>query len=154
MKRVLGILIFLSFLFSACTRLDNDADSILEIRELMFISQIDEINLNYRNYLGRTIRLEGIFSQEHSMGRDWYYVLRNTPGCCGDDGQTGFIVTWDQGGLNSPRQSDSSRYPAPDEWVEAIGELRHYNAPGLSFLYLALTDLNVLETRGLRFVFR
>ena len=144
------------FQFTSCmgSRPAANEDGLYVIRENMFISQIDHIFMNQRDYLGSSIKLEGNFVHNNLNGADWYFVLRNAPGCCGDDGEVGFIVTWNPESLNGPSGEERSLYPAPDEWVEATGELRSFRSPGISIIYLALSELNVLETRGADFVLR
>ena len=134
----------------------SDGSGLVEIRENMFISQIDEINLNYSDYLGRTIKLEGLLKALHWEGNNYYFVIRNAPGCCGDDGEVGFEVSWNPE-YRGPRDNDydgEGSYPDPFDWVEATGELRSYDFYGMTFLYLALSELNALETRGEEFVVR
>ena len=155
MKKFTSILfiIFLLVLFvTGCNRNNEEANNVYEIRENMFITQIDDINLNFREYLGRTIKLEGLFKHTHWEDNNWYFVFRNAPGCCGDDGEVGFEVSWSPDYFEpDPEQRG---FPNANEWVEAIGELRSYDFLGISFLYIALSELNVLEARGLEFVTR
>ena len=115
---------------------------IIEIGERLFIGQVNEIYLNANNYLGKTIKLEGIFIQEHWEGADYYFVIRNGPGCCGDDGVVGFQVAW---AANQP-------YPEVQSWVEAIGVLESRRINDRSYLYLNLSSLTVLDRRGQEFI--
>ena len=136
-------------------RSTDTASAVVEIRENMFITQINDININYRSYLGRTIKVEGFFRNNFWGDNHWFFVIRNGPGCCGDDGEIGFEVTWDpeySGSGTNISQRDS--FPAENEWVEATGVLGSYNTFGLNRLYLVLSELKVLETRGLEFVTR
>jgi uncharacterized membrane protein YcgQ (UPF0703/DUF1980 family) len=98
------------------------------------------------DYLGKTIKLEGLFKREQYLGEDAVYcfVLRYGPGCCGNDGNTGFEVAWD-----GPEEAG---YPAVDEWVEAVGTLKTYEEDGYPYLYLSLSSLRTLEERGAEFV--
>jgi uncharacterized membrane protein YcgQ (UPF0703/DUF1980 family) len=122
----------------------------------MFIAQTNDIYLNADDYLGKTIKLEGLFKTEQYAASDassgsaaskmYCFVLRYGPGCCGSDGNAGFEVAWDTGtGSTNP-------YPAPDEWVQAIGTLQYYDEDGYPYLYLALSSLTVLDERGADFV--
>jgi hypothetical protein len=43
-------------------------------------------------------------------------------------------------------------YPKVDDWVVAQGVLKEYDEYGFPFLYLALSDLEVLDERGEAFV--
>ena len=128
--------------------------SVLEIRENMFINQINDVNLNYKDYLGTPIKLEGMLKILNWNENYYYYVIRYSPGCCGDDGEIGFEVTWDQAYEGSGGETDYGGYAEPNDWVEAQGELRSYDKFGHTFLYLALSELNVLEERGTEFVSR
>ena len=118
------------------------AGDVVEIREKMFIAQTNDIYLNAEDYLGKTIRYEGIFDVDFwaEMGTTYYYVIRYGPGCCGDDGDAGFEVRWE------------GAYPEQNDWVEAVGVLEAYEEDGYQYLRLALSSLTVLPTRGAEFV--
>jgi hypothetical protein len=117
----------------------------LEIKEKMFIAQTNDIYLNAGDYLGRTIKLEGLFKTTHyeDMDRNYCFVLRYGPGCCGNDGSAGFEVAW---------ETPEKDYPAEDEWVEAVGVLKNYEEDGYPYLYLVLSSLTVKQERGAEFV--
>ena len=122
----------------------------LVIREKMFIAQVNDVYQNRNDYLGKTIKLEGLFKQGQYGENTFCYVIRNGPGCCGDDGQVGFEVYWNEPAVVSAEEQES--YPKVDDWVEAQGVLRRYVMDGSGYLYLDLTELNVLEKRGAEFV--
>ena len=151
MKKLIFVSILFALFFIGCVE-ETDDSGIVVIRENMFITQINEINLNYRNYLGRTIKLEGIFKHNFWEDNNWFYVIRNAPGCCGDDGQVGLEVSWNADYLNP--EAEQRGYPNANEWVEVIGELKSYTFLGTNYIYLALSGINVLETRGAEFVTR
>ena len=114
---------------------------VIEIKEKMFISQVNDIYLNKEDYLGKTIKLEGLFKMQQGYDKSYCFVLRYGPGCCGYDGNVGFEVAWDDEKKNA--------YPGEDSWVEATGELKTYEEDGYTeFLYLDLISLNVLNKRG------
>jgi len=117
-------------------------DDVVEIKEKMFIAQTNDVYFNPEDYLGKTIRYEGIFDiyEEDVTGEIFYAVIRYGPGCCGIDGDAGFEVKWD------------SEYPNQNDWVEAIGVLEEYEDNGFNYLRLALTSLTVLPTRGAEYV--
>jgi zinc transport system permease protein len=128
----------------------------IEIREKMFIAQTNDIYLNPDEYLGKTIKLEGLFKTDNyeDMSRIFCFVLRNGPGCCGNDGSVGFEVSWPEAaGVNSmtPLIAGHS-YPKPDDWVAAEGTLSVYEEEGYPYLYLALSSLEVRSKRGAEFV--
>ena len=149
MKKAVLALFLLIFLMG-CT---DKETGILEVRENMFLTQIDNIYLNYRDYLGRTIKLEGFFMHDSWGDDNWFLVVRGIPDCCGEGAYTGFEVSWDPDYRGIHQNPDISRWPETGEWVEAIGVLGHYNYMG-DRLFLALTELNILETRGQDFVYR
>jgi len=114
---------------------------VIEIKEKMFISQVNDVYLNKDDYLGKTIKLEGLFKTEQGYEKMYCFVLRYGPGCCGNDGNVGFEVAWDK--------EKEKTYPGEDSWVEATGELKTYEEDGYTeFLYLDLVSLNVLNKRG------
>jgi uncharacterized membrane protein YcgQ (UPF0703/DUF1980 family) len=113
---------------------------VIEIKEKMFLGQTNDIYLNPDDYLGKTIKLEGIFKQESP----YYYVLRYGPGCCGYDGSAGFEVLWDN--------TINRNYPNDNDWVEAVGILKSFDGDENNGIYIALSQLTVLQKRGAEFV--
>jgi uncharacterized membrane protein YcgQ (UPF0703/DUF1980 family) len=126
----------------------REAASIIEIKEKMFIAQTNDVYLNPEEYLGKTIKLEGLFKLERYAGNDpaYCFVLRYGPGCCGNDGNAGFEVAWDKWAL------EDNLYPNTDDWVEAIGVLKTYEEDGYPYLYIALSELTVLDKKGAEYV--
>ena len=119
---------------------------VIEIREKMFLAQVNDVYLNAEDYLGKTIKLEGIFMAEQSYEREepYCYVIRYGPGCCGSDGNAGFEIAW--------AKNRSGSYPQSNDWVEAIGMLKYYEEDYYQYLYLELSSLNVLDRRGAEYV--
>ena len=117
-------------------------DDIIEIKEKMFVAQTNEIYINKEEYLGKTIKLEGIFDEQYSSKFDktYYHIYRKSPGCCGNDGVSGFEIIWDK------------EYPKVNDWIEVVGTLEEYEEQGYNFLRLRLKELNVKEERGKEFV--
>ena len=114
-------------------------DDIIEIRERMFATHVRDVYLNPGDYLGKTIKLEGIFKKEQwgEPGKIYYFVVRYGPGgCCGFDANVGFEVAW--------AKNRARPYPNAESWVEAIGVLKTHD----QYLYLDLSSLNVLSRRG------
>jgi zinc transport system permease protein len=118
-------------------------EKIIEIKEKMFLAQTSDVYNNPEDYLGKTIKLEGIFKREGSERQHYCFVIRYGPGCCGSDGNAGFEVAWEEG---------LADYPSPDDWVEAAGVLKTYNEDGYPYLYIALSSLKRLDARGAEFV--
>jgi uncharacterized membrane protein YcgQ (UPF0703/DUF1980 family) len=114
----------------------------IEIKEKMFIAQTNDVYLNQDDYLGKTIKLQVLFKAAEYGDRSAYFVLRYGPGCCGSDGQAGFEVMWDNA------TASAGPYPQVDDWVEAVGTLKSYVEDDFPYLYIALSSLNILPTRG------
>jgi len=123
----------------------NPNKEIVEIKEKMFIAQVNDVYLNTDDYLGKTIKLEGLFKQDAGYEKTYCFVIRYGPGCCGTDGNAGFEVAW--------AKEKAKPYPDADSWVEATGVLKSYEEDGSpQYLYLDLDSLNVLDRRGAEFV--
>jgi len=116
----------------------------IEIKEKMFATQVTDVYLNAEDYLGKTIKLEGLFKSELYYGKDepYCFVIRYGPGgCCGMDANVGFEVAW--------AKENARPYPVVDSWVEATGVLKTYEEDGYDkYLYIDLSSLNVLSRRG------
>jgi len=122
-------------------KMENE-EGIIEIREKMFIAQTNDIYLNPEDYLGKTIKYEGIFDmyEYEETGTTYYYVIRYGPGCCGYDANAGFEVVW------------SGDYPKQNDWVEVVGVLEEYEEDENLYLRLNLSSLTVLDVRGEEYV--
>ena len=121
-------------------------DDIVEIRERMFIAQLNDIYFNHNDYLGKTIKYEGMFTAStwEEMGQTYYHVYRQSPGCCGADGQAGFEVVWPDGSNES--------FPNENDWCEVVGTLDNYDEDGYIYLHIILDSLTVKNERGAEFV--
>ena len=138
------IVITASFFTVSCGKSKSTKD-VVEINERMFLTRINDVYLNTEDYLGKTIKLEGIFKQEqYNEGEGPYcFVIRYGPGCWGNDGNVGFEVKWDN--------NKTQPYPAAESWVEAEGLLKIDNN---TYLYLDLISLTELNKRGRETVFQ
>ena len=117
----------------------------VEIKEKMFIAQVNDVYLNQDEYLGKAVKLEGLFKRDQYIGADYCFVLRYGPGCCGNDGFAGFEVAWNNA-------DGAASWPADDAWVEANGVFASYEEDDFAHLYIELKSLNVLEKRGAEYV--
>ncbi|MDR0822438.1 MAG: hypothetical protein LBN20_01480 [Endomicrobium sp.] len=139
MKKLLLVVFLLAGVFVCAQAKD------LLIRERFFITQINEIYVNPKSYLGMTIELEGIFDsyEAYKTKEKRYFVFRYGPGCCGPDAQAGFEIVWDKS------------HPKENDWVKAKGVLEEYAGEDkVKYLRLRLTSLEVLPTRGKEIVLR
>jgi len=137
----LSALVWLSGCSAQAQQAEQPDDTVV-ISEKLFIAQTNDIYINAEDYLGKTISYEGLFESAYWEGMDqqYYYVIRYGPGCCANDGEAGFEVTWDQG------------WPEEDAWCAVTGVLETYTEEGQEYLRLALTALAVLDERGAEYV--
>jgi zinc transport system permease protein len=138
-------------------------NSPIEIKEKMFIAQTNEIYLNQEDYIGRTIKLAGLFMHNQytnidgSEGPVYNFVIRYGPGCCGYDGTAGFEAYWTPPDQAIPADDPDANKPYPqiNDWVIAEGTLKQYaedDNPN-KFLYIDLSSLTIdNENRGSEFV--
>ncbi|MDR2535549.1 MAG: hypothetical protein LBD29_05900 [Treponema sp.] len=145
--KLAGLSLGLSLIIIGCNSGDNRGNQgFVEIKEKMFIAQTNDVYANPEDYIGKTLKLEGIFQIQKAYtlnGNPYYFVIRYGPGCCGSDGNAGFEVMW---------RDDPGTYPNPDDWVEAVGVLGKYEEDGYPYLCINLTSLKVLDERGAEFV--
>ncbi|MDD4565591.1 MAG: hypothetical protein PHE79_09005 [Eubacteriales bacterium] len=122
----------------------STSSDVIEIKEKLFIAQTNDIYINPQDYLGKTLKYEGIFDSYYYDVTDttYYYVIRYGPGCCGFDANAGFEVVW------------SGDYPNKNDWVEVIGVLEEFEEDGYKYLRLNLSSLVVLDTRGEEYVYQ
>jgi uncharacterized membrane protein YcgQ (UPF0703/DUF1980 family) len=120
---------------------------IIEMKEKLFISQVNDVYVNTEDYLGKTIKIEGIFKEELYPEKEepYRFVIRYGPGCCGYDGNVGFEVAW--------AKEKNLSYPEVDSWVEAVGVVKTYEEnEGFQYIYLDLVSLDVSNDRGAEIV--
>lgn len=125
--------------------LPDTSGEVIEIREKLFIAQTNDIYLNGADYLGKTVKYEGIYKntggEEGSQSPVIHYVIRYGPGCCGFDSNAGFEVRWD------------GDYPNVDDWVEVVGTLHEEQyQSGLKVLYVEVTSMTIKDERGAEYV--
>ena len=146
--KMLGALFFGAALLLLFIPIAGAGTEIFEIKEKMFFQQCNDVYINAEDYIGKTVKLEGMY-----MCRDFkfpnsdvmqvaHYVYRKAFICCNDDGIIGFMVLLDD--CPAPRQN---------EWVEATGKVEII-APEKDggIVVLRLTSLEVLDKRGAEYV--
>lgn len=117
-----------------------DTSNMLEITDNYFIEQTNDLYLNLNDYVGKTIKIEGlIYSYQDSNGDICYAVIRNTPGCCGSDGLAGLDIRYDED------------YPEEDTWVEVIGVVSTDTMFGSKIPAIHVSSLTIKE-KGTTFV--
>lgn len=117
-----------------------DTSNMVEITDNFFIEQTNDLYINLNDYIGKTIKIEGlIYSYEDSNGDICYAVVRNTPGCCGNDGLAGLDIRYDED------------YPEEDTWVEVIGVVGTDTMYGSKIPAIQVSSMKVKE-KGTTFV--
>ncbi len=143
-----------SFLFISCGDSDKkDASSevnvkneekkeIFEVKDNYFMAQVNDMYLNIDDYKDKIIRVEGIYANFTPEGEDEaiQMVYRNGPGCCGDDGWSGFYLEYD------------GKKPKEEEWILVEGIPKMVDKGDFEDLYLEVIKLEVKKERGQEFV--
>ena len=65
------------------------------ITDSYFIQSTNDIYLNIDNYIGKTIKMEGLIYEYKDYNNGSHIaVVRNSPGCCGNDGLAGLDIEY------------------------------------------------------------
>jgi len=121
----------------------SDID-VLEIDEQSFVLRMMDVFFSPDDYLGRTIRYEGLFrTLDIPVVGYIHQVYRYTLGCCGPDGVIGLDVRLDR--ANVEPFNDGA-------WVRVEGVLEEFSEMGQTLLRLDVVLIEELEERGLEFV--
>ena len=137
---ILGMIALIALFFMANCSGQTD---VIEIGERLFIGQVNDIYLNANDYLGKTIKLEGVFKKYVTLNKTYYHVIRYGADECCDNTPFGFEVVF----------SRNQSFPEPESWVEAIGVLKLEKVNDFySHLFLDLSSLTTLNERGAEFV--
>lgn len=118
----------------------TNSSEVIEITDNYFIEQTNDVYLNLKDYLGKTIKMEGlIYTYPDGQGNTYYAVVRNTPGCCGNDGLAGIDIKYD------------GEYPEVNTWVQITGTVESYKVYNTDTPVLKITSMEETET-GTTFV--
>ncbi len=118
----------------------NLSGDIIEITDNYFIEQTNDVYINMKDYLGKTIKMQGlIYTYDDGRGNNYYAVVRNTPGCCGNDGLAGIDIKYD------------GEYPEVDTWVEVEGVVESYKVYNSDTPVLKIKSIKETE-KGTTFV--
>lgn len=122
--------------------LQTDESDVFVIKEKMFIAQCNDIYLNPKDYMDRTIQVEGMYGEfpNEEAGTTYRCVYRNGPGCCGNDGVAGFEMRYE------------GKLPKANDWIQVTGKIELDKEGDREYVVLKVTDLKVLEVRGAEFV--
>ncbi len=121
----------------------TDDSEVVEISEKLFVSWFNEIAADPEKYLGKTVRLEGMFSAVTDGGKTYYNVYRNYAGSCPlcSASTLGFEFTTDNG-----------KMPEENDWIEVTGTLERYEEGGQYYYTLSHATYIIKQERGLEMV--
>lgn len=141
MKKVLCVVLSLVtlFSFSACGKSGSSKTTTtaaaqltpdVVLKESTYVTFINDIYTNSDKYLGKVIQIDGMFTYEDftsNGGKKYYYVYRQGPGCCGNDGSMcGFEFTAANTAdypAYTPKSTDKF---ADHPWIRVTGKLTKY----------------------------
>ena len=114
----------------------------VEVKEKFFIQQCEYIYMNAGDFENRIIKIEGLCDIREGNGEKRYYVYRNTPGCCGNDGMIGFRFLY---------KGDEKL--ALKDWIAVTASLNiGKDSFGLTTIVLDAMEVTIREERGAEFV--
>ncbi len=122
----------------------SSGSDLVEIKEKMFIQGCNDVYLNPENYADKRIKIEGMFEsyRDDQTGKEYFSVIRNGPGCCGNDGVAGFNFAY--GDTSGLKQND---------WIEVIGKVKQTeDSSGIKWVFLDAISVQVSKKRGAEFV--
>lgn len=119
----------------------DEAKAQIEVTDNYFIEQTNDIFYNTDDYIDKTIKIEGLIYtyEDYQAERTYYAVVRNTPGCCGNDGLAGLDIRYD------------GEYPEENTWVEVIGTIKTDVVEGEEIPAIQVTSIQEKE-EGTTFV--
>ena len=143
MKKCLIILVFILFagsIITGCTGRSNASGVDVDLTKLsitMRDAELQRIFLDSDRYMGKTIKATGSYDPVIRYADDIVHniVIIQGDECC-------------QLGFEFQRTGDyifPDDYPEKDATIELTGKLGRYEDAGMSFLYLSVTELNVLN---------
>ena len=99
------------------------------ITDNYFIQATNDVYLNVDSYVGKSIRIEGLIYEYKDLNDDTHVaVIRNSPGCCGNDGLAGLDIAY-------------ADYPNSGTWVEVIGTIKKVKIDGQIVPIIDVTSL-------------
>lgn len=97
------------------TSAEESINADIVITDNYFIQSTNDVYLNLDTYIGKTIKMEGlIYEYSDNSGAEHVAVVRNSPGCCGNDGLAGLDIEYNE------RKSVGT-------WVEVFGKIKETN---------------------------
>ena len=137
MKKLLVIIFFSLLIFTGCTskqeqsnkedsknketgeagETEHDDTGLKIIKDKVFIGQTNDMALNGEDYEGQKFQIEGVIYIEEYLteGHLKDFIVRKTPGCCGNDGYAGLPIIY------------AGEIPKKDTWVKGKGIWRKHD---------------------------
>lgn len=144
MKKIIANLMIIMTLIglTGCSSEDDDINNVgdvINITEEMYVTWINEIYVNEEDYIGKKVKIEGIYSTYYSDEEDATYnlVYRTGPGCCGNDG-----------GMCGFEFESGDEMPQENDWIAVEGTLGYYEVNGYNYLTIKNAKIDVKEERG------
>ena len=109
----------------------------IAINEEQFAVAVNGILGDFNRYMGKTVRVEGIFEY---FGEEIVYrtILSRLGICCDPDGNLSLLVEW----------QDDNEYAEFGDWVEIAGTFDFIEKNGTQLKGIHLSSMRVLDTRG------
>lgn len=115
----------------------NDADIV--ITDSYFIQATNDVYLNLDNYMGKTIKMEGfVYEYTDYSNNSHIAVVRNSPGCCGNDGLAGLDI-------------ECGDCLSNETWVEIVGKIKSTTIDNKRVPIVEVTSM-VQKPEGKKFV--
>ena len=123
-------------------------EEIIIIKDNVFIQMTDDMYFNSEDYESQSFQIEGLMLAEpestaaEGVNEDklHFFIVRKTPGCCGNDGLAGLEISF------------NGTIPEDESWVVGKGIWKSSDYSSYNGWILELYSLEVLETRGNEFL--
>ena len=104
----------------------------------MVYAEVNNIMISPKNYVGKTIKMSGLYYASYFDQTDQYYhyvVITDATSCC----PQGLEFIWDG------KHAYPDDYPEYQAQIEVIGVFDSYDELGQTYYYLDVNDLSVLS---------
>ena len=151
MKKTLIMIIMICLISLGCGKNVSETknnDEIKVINDNVFIQMTDDMFFNSEDYESQIFQIEGLMLTEpestaaEGVNPDklHYFIVRKTPGCCGNDGLAGLEISY------------NGTIPEDETWVVGKGIWKPNGYSSYNGWILELYSLEALETRGNEFL--
>lgn len=113
---------------------EQTAKADIVMQDKYFITQINDIYINYEQYLGKTIEVEG-FPMSYQK---YKFVGRYGPGCCVSDGYAYLEYEY----------SEELELVDEKDWIKVKGTIEKGFDGTQTYIYIKATSVEKMDTRG------